>query len=161
MSYYDTSYPPSVWEPTTPVVPATGAVAGIPGTWTPPGSQPPATVAALQAGTPNAVVASPATGWTAGQYVQTRTAGAAGRATWTGTDWVGGVAPGVFMPGDYTIDAVKAYVEGLGDMSNPDVQAETQRVLDHERANANRSTLVSWLDQRLGIELTEESNDDE
>ena len=80
-----------MWGGGTPAVPATGATAGIPGTWTPPGSTPPASVAALQAG---AVVASPATGWTAGQFVQTGTAGAAGRATWTGTGWVGGVAPG-------------------------------------------------------------------
>jgi hypothetical protein len=73
-----------------PVVPATGATAGIPGTWTPSGSTPPATVAALQGGS---VTASPATAWTTGQFVQTGTAGAAGRATWTGTGWVGGVAP--------------------------------------------------------------------
>lgn len=74
-------------------VPATGATAGIPGTWTPAGSIPPATVADLQGGIPNAVVASPTTGWTTGQHVQTQTAGAAGRATWTGTGWVGGLAP--------------------------------------------------------------------
>lgn len=86
------SYPPSVWGGNGP--PATGATAGIPGTWTPAGSKPPASVAALQAGTPNTVTASPATAWTAGQYVQTRTTGAAGRATWTGSAWVGGVAPG-------------------------------------------------------------------
>lgn len=81
--YYDESYPPAILKP-----PATGATAGIPGTWTPPGSRPPATVAAI-----GSVVASPATPWTTGQYVQTGTAGAAGRATWTGTAWVGGVAP--------------------------------------------------------------------
>jgi hypothetical protein len=89
------SYPPSVWGGgTPPVVHATGATAGIPGTWTPAGSTPPATVAALQAGTPNTVTATPATAWTAGQYVQTATTGAAGRATWSGTGWVGGVGPG-------------------------------------------------------------------
>ena len=87
-SYWDGSYPPSVFGP--PVVPATGATAGIPGTWTPPGSTPPADLVALQGGS---VTASPATGWTSGQFVQTGTAGAAGRATWTGTDWVGGAAP--------------------------------------------------------------------
>jgi hypothetical protein len=47
-------------------------------------------VAALQG---SAVVASPASGWTTGQYVQTGTAGAAGRATWSGSGWVGGAAP--------------------------------------------------------------------
>ena len=86
--YYDGSYPPSVYAP--PVVPATGANAGIPGTWTPPGSTPPADLPTLQGGS---VVASPATAWTSGQYVQTGTAGAAGRATWTGSGWVGGAAP--------------------------------------------------------------------
>lgn len=88
---YQDSYPPSLW--TGPVVPATGATAGIPGTWTPPGSTAPASVSALQAGTPNVVTASPATAWTSGQFVQTRTTGAAGRATWTGSAWVGGAAP--------------------------------------------------------------------
>ena len=87
--YYDQSYPPSLWEDTTPpVVPATGATAGIPGTWTPPGSTPPASVATI-----GAVTASPTTPWTTGQFVQTATAGAAGRATWSGSGWVGGVAP--------------------------------------------------------------------
>ncbi len=72
---------------------ATGATAGIPGSWTPAGAEPPAGVAELQGGIPNVVVASPATPWTSGQYVQTKTDGAAGRACWTGTSWVGGAAP--------------------------------------------------------------------
>lgn len=84
--YYDQSYPPSLFGP--PVVPATGATAGIPGTWTPPGSTPPADVASI-----GAVVASPATPWTSGQYVQTGTIGLPGRASWSGTSWVGGAAP--------------------------------------------------------------------
>jgi len=71
-------------------VAATGATAGIPGTWTPPGSTPPADIPALQG---SSIVASPASGWTSGQYVQTQLAGAAGRACWTGTGWVGGAAP--------------------------------------------------------------------
>lgn len=86
--YYNESYPPSVWAP--PLTPSTGATAGIPGAWTPAGSQAPASVAALVAAP---VVATPATAWTTGQYVQTRTSGAAGRATWTGSAWVGGVSP--------------------------------------------------------------------
>ena len=86
--YYEDSIPPDLLAPTP--IPATGATAGIPGAWTPAGAAPPATVAALQAGS---VTATPGTGWTTGQFVQTGTAGAAGRATWTGTDWVGGVAP--------------------------------------------------------------------
>jgi hypothetical protein len=78
---------------TTPVVvAATGATAGIPGAWTPASSTPPASVANLIAGTPNPVVATPATAWTVGQYIQTATAGAPGEATWDGTAWVAGRA---------------------------------------------------------------------
>lgn len=86
--YYNESYPPSVWAPA--AVPSTGATAGIPGAWTPAGSQAPASVAALIAAP---VVATPATAWTTGQYVQTLTAGAAGRATWGGAAWIAGVSP--------------------------------------------------------------------
>jgi hypothetical protein len=75
------------------VVNATGATAGIPGSWTPAGSTPPVSPTALMQGVPVAVTASPATAWTTGQYVQTQTAGAAGRACWTGSAWVGGAAP--------------------------------------------------------------------
>src|SRR4029453_13928212 len=55
----------------TPAPPATGATAGTPGTWTPAGSTPPADAAALIAGTPNTVVASPATAWTTGDRKST------------------------------------------------------------------------------------------
>lgn len=72
---------------------AAGATAGIPGSFTPAGSAPPYTVADLQAGRPVAVTASPGSAWTTGQYVQTGTAGAPGRACWTGSAWVGGAAP--------------------------------------------------------------------
>ena len=146
MSYYDTSYPPSLFEP--PTIPATGATAGIPGGWTPAGSTPPATVADLISGTPNVVTASPATAWTTGQYVQTQTAGVAGRAHWGGTAWVAGAV--AFTTKGATINAVKAYVEALGDPADEDVIAETQRVLDEERANDYRITLIEWLDARLG-----------
>jgi len=71
---------------------ATGATAGIPGTWTPSGCDVPETAQAVIQANP-AIVASPATAWTSGQYVQTLAAGAAGRVTWTGTNWVGGAAP--------------------------------------------------------------------
>lgn len=87
-SYYEESYPPSLFVV---VVPSTSATAGIPGGWLPAGSQPPASVAALIAGTPNVVTAVPATAWTTGQYVQTRTVGAPGQANWNGTAWVAGV----------------------------------------------------------------------
>lgn len=69
--------------------PATGATAGTPGTWTPSGATPPATVAALQAG---GVTASPNTLWTTGQFVQTGIAGAPGQAHWDGSAWVAGPA---------------------------------------------------------------------
>lgn len=89
MGYFDQSYPPSVWAPPDPpVIPATGATAGIPGTWTPAGSTPPADVASM-----GSIVANPLTPWTTGQFVQTYTAGAAGRASWAGTGWVSGAAP--------------------------------------------------------------------
>jgi len=75
-----------------PLVFATGATAGAPGAFTPADSEPPANVANLIAGTPNAVTASPATAWTTGQYVQTGIGGPAGRAHWNGTAWVSGAA---------------------------------------------------------------------
>ena len=59
---------------------ATNANAGTPGTWTPGGSTPPASVTALQDALPP-VSATPATAWTVGQYVQTGTAGAPVRRT--------------------------------------------------------------------------------
>lgn len=67
---------------------ATTAFAGIPGDFSPTGCVPPANVTAMSA----VVTASPTTAWTTGQYVQTATAGAAGRAYWNGTAWVGGGA---------------------------------------------------------------------
>lgn len=85
--------PPAVTDGCQPLPdPAIGATAGIPGTFTPPGSLAPTSVANLIAGTPNPVVASPTTAWTTGQYVQTQTPGVAGRAHWNGTAWVAGAA---------------------------------------------------------------------
>jgi hypothetical protein len=89
-SPYEESYPPSLWTPPAPPPLATGATAGIPGTWTPPGSTVPASVAALQA---SSITALPVMLWTVGQYVQTLMVGAPGRAYWNGTAWVGGAAP--------------------------------------------------------------------
>lgn len=89
MSYYDTSYPPSLWtNPDPGPTPATGATVGAPGTWTPLGSAIPASVATI-----GSVVASPATAWANGAYMQTLTAGAAGQAYWNGTAWTAGTAP--------------------------------------------------------------------
>lgn len=95
------SYPPSLWKKDPPppvIVHSTGATAGVPGTWTPPGSTPPATAADLAAGVPNVVVANPLTAWAVGQYVQTATAGVAGEAHWDGAAWVAGAAVAVAEP---------------------------------------------------------------
>lgn len=138
------------WPDLIDTVPASGATAGIPGTWTPAGAEPPADLQSLINGNPVTVTASPATAWTTGQYVQTRTAGAAGRATWTGTTWVGGAAP-LFDVNENTVAATQAYVDSLGDPASPDVQAEIQRLVDAERAGQNRTTLVTWLDAKLGV----------
>ncbi len=72
---------------------ATGATAGIPGTWTPAGCIVPANQTSVITGSPVTVVASPATNWTVGQYVQTQTAGVGGRVYWNGTAWVAGAHP--------------------------------------------------------------------
>jgi hypothetical protein len=69
--------------------PATGAVAGTPGAWTPAGSVSPADAAGATA---SAVVASPTTAWTTGQYMQGTTAGTGGEMHWSGTAWVAGKA---------------------------------------------------------------------
>lgn len=115
---------------------ATGATAGIPGSWTPAGAGPPASIADLIAGRPNVIIASPATPWTTGQYVQTMTAGAAGRATWTGSAWVGGAAPLGFDPSAHNVDEVKAYVE-----ANP---GERASIAAAEAAGKNRTSLADW-----------------
>lgn len=65
-------------------VAATGATAGTPGTWTPSGSNPPATAASA-----GAVTASPSSAWTTGQYVQ----GGSEQMHWDGSAWVTGAAP--------------------------------------------------------------------
>jgi hypothetical protein len=71
--------------PAAPVlVPATGATAGTPGTWTPAGSAPPANLAAA-----SSVTASPTTAWTTGQYV---VAGDAAHIHWDGAAWATGPA---------------------------------------------------------------------
>lgn len=109
-----------------PIHPATGAVSGIPGNWTPSGSTPPASVADLQAGIPNQVIPDPQTPWTVGQYVQTATPGEAGRAYWNGTAWVAGSVPqppatgaNAGLPGSWTP------VGSLAPASVADLQADT------------------------------------
>jgi hypothetical protein len=67
---------------------ATGATAGSPGTFTPPGADPPANLATLNAA---GVTASPAGAWSTGQHV---VLGDATHAHWDGTaPWVTGNAP--------------------------------------------------------------------
>jgi hypothetical protein len=63
---------------------ATGATAGTPGTFTPPGSRTPANLAEMAG-----IVASPATAWTTGQHVIT---GNAAHTFWNGTAWAVGDA---------------------------------------------------------------------
>lgn len=63
---------------------ATGATAGIPGSWTPAGSTAPADLAACAS-----VTASPATAWTTGQYVVT---GDNAHVHWGGSAWATGDA---------------------------------------------------------------------
>lgn len=74
-------------EPIATAVPATGATAGTPGTWTPSGSTPSADAADAIA---DGIVATPATPWTTGQYVQGSIAGASGEMHWDGSTWVAG-----------------------------------------------------------------------
>lgn len=74
-----------------PAPPATGATAGAPGAFTPAGCEIPANLTALRAGN---VVASPATKWTVGQYVNLGT----GTAYWDADSWETGAAPAVQSP---------------------------------------------------------------
>lgn len=66
-------------------VPATSAVAGIPGTYLPANSYGRANLAAMPG-----LTASPTTAWTTGQYVVMRDGN---RAYWNATTWIAGTAP--------------------------------------------------------------------
>ena len=77
-----------IWGTHTPAVAATGATAGTPGTWTPAGATPPATLPALTGAAPP-IAATPGTAWTTGQYVAL---GDSTHAHWSGTAWVTGDA---------------------------------------------------------------------
>jgi hypothetical protein len=65
-------------------VPATGATAGIPGTFTPANSYGPLNLAGM-----TGVTASPATDWTVGQHVVTRSGDLV---NWNGTAWAAGAS---------------------------------------------------------------------
>jgi hypothetical protein len=67
------------------MVVATGATAGIPGTWTPAGSAPRANLAAMTGCT-----ATPATAWTVGQYMLMADGQ---KCHWNATTWVTGPKP--------------------------------------------------------------------
>jgi hypothetical protein len=84
LGYYDQSYPPSLFAPPPVVVPATGATAGTPGTFTPAGSTTPAT-----GGDVASLTAEPQTAWTTGQWVQ---AANGDQRWWNGVAWVVGKA---------------------------------------------------------------------
>lgn len=58
--------------------------------------------------------------------------------------------PGQFDPSGETVDGVKAHVDGLT-LTGDELRAEIQRILDAERADKNRVTLVDWLDAKLGV----------
>jgi hypothetical protein len=62
---------------------ATGATAGLPGSFTPAGATPPANLAAM-----TGITASPATAWTTGQHVEM---GNGSDCYWNGTAWVAGI----------------------------------------------------------------------
>lgn len=123
-------------EPTKPS--ATGAVAGTPGTFTPAGAEVPENPSEV-----SGLTASPATTWLPGQYIVTVDKS---EFYWNGTIWAAGraLAEGdvAYDPGEDTVDDVKAYVD-----ANPDQGAA---VLQAERDGKNRSTLVGWLEERLG-----------
>jgi len=65
---------------------ATGATAGTPGIFTPPGADVPYSLEDLAG-----VTADPATAWTAGQYVELEDGSTA---YWDGDSWAAGIAPG-------------------------------------------------------------------
>jgi len=67
------------------VVVATGATAGLPGTFTPAGASPPQALANM-----TGIVATPGTNWTVGQHVEL---GNGLDCHWNGTAWVAGVHP--------------------------------------------------------------------
>jgi hypothetical protein len=65
---------------------ATGASAGAPGTFSPPGAVPPANLAAMNAG----ILATPSTAWDEGDYVVLANSS---ECHWSGSNWVVGRAP--------------------------------------------------------------------
>jgi hypothetical protein len=84
-TWFDESYPPSVLNPPPPVVLPTGATAGTPGAWTPPGCDVPSSLAEA-----NALGLSLGAAWSGLTYVELDPTGSV---YWTGTAFALGVAP--------------------------------------------------------------------
>jgi hypothetical protein len=80
---WDESYPPSLFVP--PVIEPTGATAGTPGAWTPPGAQAPTTLAEA-----NALGLSLGPVWASGSWVDLA---GGGDIHWAGTAFAAGLAP--------------------------------------------------------------------
>jgi len=105
-TYWDESYPPSVLHPAPPP-PPTGATAGTPGAWTPPGSTEPSSVAEA-----NALGLALGAAWTEGQYVVLANASST-HAYWDGTHFVGGEAPAPAAPPELAPDETSQDVSDL------------------------------------------------
>lgn len=84
-----TVQPPDDTDGCVPIVVATSATSGTPGTWTPTGASAPADLDDLQNASP-AITAVPGTAWTTGSYV---VLGDASHAYWDGDSWATGDAP--------------------------------------------------------------------
>lgn len=106
----------TAWIPTAsgaPAVKATGATAGVPGTFTPSGAQAPANLAALNTQVPgDVVVALPAETWQNGQYVRL---GDASQAYWVG-------AGGTPTPNTYVVGTAPNALAADESAAAPDAQ---------------------------------------
>ena len=114
---------------------ATGATAGSPGTFTPPGSEVPGSLAQMAG-----LVANPVTAWTVGQHVRTETQDV----YWNGTAWTAG--RGV-TGGAVTLDVAGSTIADVKDWvdDHPDL-ADEVLAIEQARGDAARSTLVDWLE---------------
>jgi hypothetical protein len=116
--------------------PATGALAGYPGVWTPYGATAPATVTDLQAGIPETVVASPLTTWQVYEFVITADAL---HANWDGAAWI--LAPTLReWLETQNIPTVQAWVDDHADWADEVLAAE------RARGGGARRTLIDWLE---------------
>jgi len=128
VGFYEQSYPPSVWGGGG-GAPATGAQAGKPGHWTPPGSTPPGNIEA--AGT---IPATPTWPWVAGQSVAL--AGGGGPIWWNGAAWLAGICP----PTVGTAGTPGAWSGGAAPSSFQDIQ---DRLAGSYSANNDRDVITA------------------